>query len=152
MTERGWTDTKRCSMCEQTLPLDAFNRQRDGSKGRQSRCRTCHRPAALADYQAKRERYVEQMRNRDLQRHYGITAAEYDVLFARQGGLCACCGQPETAMSNKANRIKRLAVDHCHVTGKVRALLCATCNQGLGQFGDDIERLKQAIAYLERHR
>lgn len=151
MTKRGF-DTKRCSMCEQILPLDAFNRQRDGSKGRQSRCRDCHRPAARADYHAKRARYVEQMRNRDLVRHYGITAAEYDELFDRQAGLCACCGRPETAMSNKANRIKRLAVDHCHTTGKVRALLCATCNQGLGQFGDDIELLRAAIAYLESHR
>jgi len=150
--KRGFTiQVKACSMCGEVLPLDAFNRQHNGPQGRQSRCRPCARRGALENYHANRERYVKQMRDRDLRRNYGISADDYEALFEQQGGLCACCGQPERALSNKAKRVKRLAVDHCHVTGKVRALLCSTCNQGLGQFGDNIDRLRLAVAYLERH-
>lgn len=45
-----------------------------------------------------------------------------------------------------------LHIDHDHETGKVRALLCHACNKGLGQFGDSIERLEQAIVYLKQHK
>ncbi len=69
---------------------------------------------------------------------YGLSDADYDALLARQRGVCANC---------KRNR--RLGVDHCHATGKVRGLLCGNCNRGLGLFHDDPELLRAAAAYLE---
>jgi hypothetical protein len=75
---------------------------------------------------------------------YGITEADYAVLFERQSGRCAVCRTDKPGgMGN------RLHVDHDHVTGKVRGLLCHHCNSGLGNLRDDILRLKAAIAYLE---
>lgn len=56
---------------------------------------------------------------------------------------CKLCTRPEVT------RQKRLAIDHCHVTGKIRGLLCHHCNTGLGNFMDDVGLLKLAIAYLE---
>jgi hypothetical protein len=44
-----------------------------------------------------------------------------------------------------------LSVDHCHKTGKVRALLCIPCNTGIGSFHDNIETMKAAITYLYFH-
>jgi hypothetical protein len=44
---------------------------------------------------------------------------------------------------------KALGVDHDHITGKVRGLLCNDCNLGIGHFKDNIEKLKLAIKYLE---
>ncbi len=75
-----------------------------------------------------------------LMHRYGLTLERYRQLLESQGGLCALCK-------------KRPAgdVDHCHATGKVRALLCRGCNVGLGLFGDDPDRLRAAIAYLEGH-
>lgn len=55
---------------------------------------------------------------------YGMTIGEYNNLYDAQNGLCACCGDPEYN--------KQLAVDHCHATGRVRALLCHQCNNNLG--------------------
>lgn len=72
---------------------------------------------------------------------YGITREEYFALKEAQHGCCAICGrEPKT---------RRLAVDHDHATGKVRGLLCAACNMGLGAYRDDIAMLRRAIAYLE---
>lgn len=134
-------DTKRCSMCEQILPLDAFNRQTGGPKGRQSRCKVCHRKSVLARYHANRDHELALMRRRDLRRNYGIEVEEYDAMLVAQNGVCAICEQP--CVSGR-----RLAVDHDHRTNRVRGLLCSRCNQGLGLFGDDPERMRAAIAYL----
>jgi hypothetical protein len=61
-------------------------------------------------------------------------------MLAAQGGLCAICQVAPAAQ-----------VDHDHVTGAVRALLCFNCNGGLGQFKDDAAVLRAAADYVERH-
>lgn len=77
-------------------------------------------------------------RNYHLKRRYGLTEAEVSQMIQAQGGTCAVCweGKPEH-------------VDHDHVTGEIRGILCFNCNGGLGQFKDDVSRLINAIAYLE---
>jgi hypothetical protein len=74
---------------------------------------------------------------------YGISLADYDLMFQRQGGACALC-------KKKSNRT--LCVDHCHVTKGVRALLCHGCNSMLGFSGDDPDLLDAGSAYLRAHR
>jgi len=73
---------------------------------------------------------------------YGIDGRKYSELLQQQQGVCAICKGV-----NKGG--KRLYVDHCHITGKVRGLLCRNCNTMLGNARDDIYRLKAAIKYLE---
>ena len=68
-----------------------------------------------------------------------------------RGGLCAICGKAETHLSRKGE-ITRLAIDHDHVTGAIRALLCHACNVGIGTFGDDPDLLRAAASYIERAR
>ena len=71
---------------------------------------------------------------------FGLTIAQYDEMSTKQDGVCKICGQPET--------FRRLSVDHDHVSGNVRGLLCINCNVALGGFKDDIKRLQSAISYL----
>lgn len=78
-----------------------------------------------------------------LRHRYGLTLADYDALLLAQGGVCAICLLPESHA-----RSKRLAVDHCHVTGAVRGLLCYRCNVSLGYLGNDHRRALSAAAYL----
>ena len=73
-------------------------------------------------------------------------------MHEQQKGLCAICQRENTQKSRKKGEICRLAIDHCHETGKVRGLLCGACNKGLGHFEDDIELLLTAIIYLEAHK
>jgi hypothetical protein len=77
---------------------------------------------------------------------FGLTEEQYQVMLERQGGLCAICKQDLP-----------LGIDHdrrcCNgkaSCGKcIRGALCNSCNNGLGRFRDDVDRLRAAIAYLE---
>jgi len=88
-------------------------------------------------------------RRRALQR-YGLTTEQHDEMLAAQNGRCAVCGAlPDPEGKGPASR---LHVDHDHTTGVHRELLCCNCNQGIGHFGDDPDRMRAAAAYIERHR
>lgn len=91
-----------------------------------------------------RDAHKEQNKFRDLKRRYGISKDEYETLFEKQGGVCAICRHPQTG------RKKLLDVDHDHVTGKVRGLLCNPHNRALGIFNDDLRLMATAMQYLER--
>lgn len=148
--------TKTCGGCRETKPLDQFNRyQRDKMDGRQPRCRECQGKSNAKWREANREQsrararawnaaHPEQVADRNFQRRYGITLAEYEALMVEQGGGCAICHEPCRTGS-------RLSVDHCHETGAVRGLLCRNCNAGLGQFADRAELLVLAADYLKTH-
>jgi len=88
---------------------------------------------------------AEAQRRRYLKRQYGITPEDYARLYREQGGVCAICkGVPKPG--------ERFHVDHDHETGALRSLLCGKCNTALGMFLDSPELLREAAAYLERHR
>lgn len=106
---------------------------------------------SAADYQRQwRNNNPEKAKNLDLKKYYGITLQEYEVLFNQQAGCCAICGGKETTNSQDGAP-RRMPVDHCHRTGRIRGLLCTQCNRGLGMFGDDRARLLAAAEYLAKH-
>lgn len=131
-------DRRACSGCERFLPLAQFGKPQSNGAGRTyvpSRCLRCR-----ADYS-----YLA-MRRKQLAA-YGITEEDFSRLMEAQGGVCAICGQPEW-VTRKDGKIRLLCVDHDHVTGRVRGLLCANCNRAIGLMDDDADRLKKAIYYL----
>jgi uncharacterized Zn finger protein (UPF0148 family) len=77
---------------------------------------------------------------------YGLTVEQYDAILMEQKCVCAICGKPEKSSSKGV-----LSIDHDHVTGKVRGLLCDTCNSGLGHFYDSIDLLQGAMLYLKTY-
>ena len=88
--------------------------------------------------------------NKYLKRTYGISLEDFNNMLSSQNNLCAIC-KKEGFKINK-NTALNLVVDHCHVTGVVRGLLCHNCNRALGLFKDNIESLNTAILYLEKCR
>src|ERR1017187_3363122 len=102
-------------------------------------------PTYQKNYRAKNR---ELLREYSLMRKYGVTIEQYNQLFANQNGVCAICGKPETTVNRKGAPPRRLSVDHSHATGKVRGLLCRGCNQGIGNFQEDEQRMSLAIQYL----
>jgi hypothetical protein len=99
----------------------------------------------------KRYYYQNREKRLDLQRsiNYGIQLGTYRAMFIQQEGLCAICRRPETGRYK--GRIKSLAVDHDQASGRIRALLCQSCNKGIGAFRHDTARLRAAIVYLNRY-
>ena len=110
--------------------------------GRTSSCKTCKLEKAKMQWTPRKQSSYKLMSN------YGLTQEDYTNMLATQNGVCAICKCAETAKSN-AGYVKNLAVDHCHVTGKVRGLLCHDCNTGIGKLKDNISLLESAIKYLK---
>lgn len=98
----------------------------------------------LAYMAERRKTHAIQILSGKLQAAFGINIEEYNALLASQNGGCAICGK-----SPEHNK-KRLAVDHCHSSNKVRGLLCSPCNQAIGLFRDSAELLQSAILYLNQ--
>lgn len=73
-------------------------------------------------------------------KRYGITIEEYNAILIKQNGKCAICGNGSTE--------KDLSVDHDHITGHIRGLLCNSCNMAIGLFDENITLLRKAIDYL----
>jgi hypothetical protein len=90
-----------------------------------------------------------QQKARALRDSFDLSLADYGNMLVAQGGKCAICTRSETHMRN--GKVKALAVDHDHKTGKIRALLCFDCNTGLGKFQDSEQVLLSAAEYLKKH-
>lgn len=112
---------KRCAACHQDLPIEKFALRGDVRGGRRSQCNTC----------------------RHWKASHGISLNEFRIREDRQGGVCAICRLPQSG-----GRGERLYVDHDHATGKIRGLLCHSCNSGIGMLGDSPERIDRASKYL----
>lgn len=76
---------------------------------------------------------------------YGLTAEQFHAMENAQGGACAVCRTTEPGGAHGG-----LVVDHCHVTGRVRGLLCGRCNSGIGYLKDDPSLCEAASAYLRK--
>jgi len=128
---RNWridTGGRECTGCGQYKAWEKYGRIKDSAQGYSALCSICGR----------QRKYI---------RSYGINYAEFQRLLDLQKGVCAICGEGET-VRNRGGDIRPLSIDHDHVTGKIRGLLCANCNVALGLLGDSITRLSKALAYL----
>lgn len=79
---------------------------------------------------------------RRLLARYGLTLESFDSLFVGQGRRCAICLSKEPGG-------KGWCVDHCHIEGHVRGILCTNCNRGIGNLRDSAENCRRAAQYLE---
>lgn len=129
---------KSCSKCAEAKSYVDFYKY----KGRlTSQCKKCT-DVRLKAYHAKNPNARTQFKTREYQmdanykRSYGISLSDAKDMLDMQNGLCAngTCGQNITLgkKTTRASTIGVAFVDHCHTTGKVRGLLCMTCNTCLG--------------------
>lgn len=157
---------KKCTKCKKVKFLMEFNSAGQGNnKRRRGDCKECQHAADAIRYATNPEKYKRQerdrrrnqrrnpalraqIRNAQLLADYGISLDEFNKILVDQGGTCAICHQPETRKTVQGN-VRDLSVDHDHINGIVRGLLCSACNMALGYFQDDPGRLQAAINYLQ---
>jgi hypothetical protein len=126
----------KCKVCGTTLTdTNQYSTRKDLH---QYYCKTC------ISSRISRTRCKTKQKEYDLQRNYGISLDTKSEMFKSQGGRCAICKCTEEEDG------KSFCVDHDHKTGRVRGLLCHSCNHGLGKFKDKVTYLAEAIDYLER--
>lgn len=143
---------KVCPTCGAEKPHAEYYKSKNRRDGMSWECATCVKARVMSHYnldrsrayRAKHKEKYDDLARRNRLATFGITPAEYDQMLAAQGGVCAICGGGEWST-------RRLAVDHCHKTGKVRGILCSHCNVTLGQMKENPQALRAAADYLEMH-
>lgn len=171
---------KTCTKCKASKPVDQFGKQARSRDGLYPHCRDCRAVDRVAYYEANREEIKvrtrrwreanpehhkrlirayavanhERLMTRDRERRYRLPDGGLSRLIAEQSDACAACAEPFGKDWSKVH------VDHDHACcpgtrscGKcIRGVICASCNWGLGKFGDDPAKLRSAADYLDRHR
>jgi hypothetical protein len=165
---------KKCIHCQQKQDYSLFNKCSNTKDGFQTWCRKCQAnryseyrkdPEAKKKIHLRYKKYYEKNRERMIQRtreyekkypletiekrkkrnfrnkfiQYGITEEIFEQMKIKQGQKCAMCFQEL--------HDKNTHIDHCHKTGRVRSLLCTSCNMSLG-FYEKENWLQQVQAYL----
>lgn len=125
-------DIKWCGRCRQSLPRENFAKNSAKKDGLQERCKDCR-----AEHY-KSTGYADKAYENRIKRQYNLSLEELKWFEKQQEGCCAIC----------KDNTQKLFVDHDHMTGEVRGLLCHYCNTGIGLFMDNPDRLKSAIQYL----
>lgn len=133
---------KQCRGCKETKPFAEFYSRKGNTDGHQYQCKKCQSLRLASKYKENPRHY----RERSYKRLYGLTISEVETKLKEQHSCCAICSKDISL--DTYDRKKTLVVDHDHYTGKVRGLLCHSCNVGIGNLKDDINIVEKALAYL----
>lgn len=125
---------KECGTCKETKPRTAFGKSSQDRDGLRRTCRACR---SIIDARPR----MTSVRARIAHlRRYGMTPADFDMMFESQGKSCGVCSQPTA----------RPCIDHSHKTGVVRGLVCYRCNNVIAAL-EQADIADKAMEYLARH-
>jgi len=163
-------------ICKQCLIEKPFNEFVNGKKGYLRTCKNCrgentkikNRENFAQRQIENKKRYLKEkdiriLRGKEYRKNnpdatrstllkskYGLTLDDYNKKLTEQNDSCAICGKHKSLHheGNRKGAKKNLCVDHNHETGKVRGLLCCSCNRGLGYYENYKDKFKE---YLEKY-
>lgn len=145
---------KKCSKCGETKSLEEFHKCPRHKSKRKSYCKPCANEYSRL-YRKRMSKETKRKNGLKVKQHayfarYGIKYSEYVSMCKNRDFKCDICGAKKKLAATKERHKSKdlLVLDHCHESGKIRGILCQTCNQGLGLFKDNIDILTQAHVYL----
>ena len=151
---------KQCYACKKIKSLDKFHIDKTRPLGVTKNCKKCLM-GSIAVYnkdgspkpESKKKVNAEKLRNMYFYKYWPNLKhteriTKYGELLSKYNYCCAICKKAETAIDKNSN-IRRLSIDHNHVTGEVRGLLCSACNTSIGLMKENIPNLFNAIYYLK---
>lgn len=144
---------KTCTGCGESKPAtrEFWTRNQGGKAGWRSQCKICTNVKGRVRSKRWGKKWHHGRRNSWLRRMYGITTSDYDRMLKEQEGRCGLCRSEDPKRAGQLY----FSVDHCHTTGKVRGLLCVTCNSLVGileRSGNWSLLAFEAVAYIKAAR
>lgn len=124
-----------CPDCKIDKPTDQYYKQDDMADGYRIQCISCIK---------------ERNEKLRFKRQYGLTLELYHIILEEQEYKCACCGTQIYKRIDSPSKKLTAHVDHDHDTGRIRGLLCGTCNSGIGHLGDTQEGIERALEYVKQ--
>lgn len=140
--------SKVCSKCNEVKALIEYPLRNDTGRHR-NECKECRNAYNLKLYHTndkQKENHRKASWKHQIKKNYGLTPDAYYEMLESQEGCCKICNTHIDSINTHV-----LYIDHCHITGKVRGLLCQQCNSGLGMFKDDPALLEKAKEYLNEN-
>ena len=134
---------KVCRICLESKPLNSFGKDSAGRDNKRSYCKPCDQARSKKWKDSNKEKIAEYNAHYKREYTYGLSKEDYLVLLETQDNKCAICNTDQKELTRK------LVVDHCHTTKKVRGLLCSHCNVGIGMLKENENNLMAAIQYLK---
>ena len=136
----------KCHKCLKDLDTSFFSKNNNSSRGYHYKCKPCHNKYVREIWYTKNqkkqvkasENYKRTHRFEILSTKYNIPIDEVRDKFLKSNGLCVIC-----------KREKKLVLDHCHRTNKIRGFICNKCNTALGMIEDNIQTAKNIVKYLK---
>lgn len=128
---------KICTLCNEGKNLEEFYTDKRTKNGRTSRCKNCLRTSENKKRQCpkvKKERC-----KKEALRRYSISEDLYYKI--KKVKNCQCCSRKISS--------SEVCIDHCHISGTIRGVLCSTCNLSIGGLGDTMEGVQKALNYLK---
>lgn len=161
---------RKCSICKELKPEETFGLQNKKLGYFHSWCPDCRNRKARESRQIRGEQWRAYQRNyakqhrvenpdryilqelRQRCKRYGVTPEWYQGQLEKQNSVCALCLKPEISERRKGSTVRSLAIDHCHVNGTARGLLCSACNQAVGKIEAAPGWIERALEYLKETR
>ena len=145
--------TKSCPKCGQEKLFSDFGKDKSKKLGISSYCKPCASSNRLKNYKSNPIKQKEKLKSyyksnkqkayaQSIKSLYGISVEDVEHMKVQQNHSCKIC------KTHESNLKRKLFVDHCHETGKVRGLLCQSCNTMIGNAKDNILVLQAGIDYL----
>lgn len=149
--DENGVELKWCGRCKQFKPLSEFAKHSGKWDGLQERCTSCRKQQYLDQGKETAKKYrknnpelIKAIQRRSVIKSYGITEEDYTKMLEQQDHKCAICGTSDWGRPSPC-------IDHDHITGEVRALLCNRCNRVLGFVEDNPELVTKIFDYLKIH-
>lgn len=145
-------ETRVCKVCKIEKELKYYHVSKRHPLGRKMECADCTNEYLRNHYHNKtkiKDDFRFNRADKYYKRKYNISYNSYLKMCENNKNKCSICGTVKIPSGNSSKGSKDvLVLDHCHVTGKIRGILCQECNQGLGLFRDNIDNLVMAHLYL----
>ncbi len=142
-TDDMFNKKRKCVKCKENKLSSEFFKKPAMTDGFDRKCKEC-RYILTAEYE-KSPRCKMTRREYYYYTNYNMTFKDVAKIKEEHNHQCDICHIKESELKRK------LHIDHCHYSGKVRGILCDNCNKALGSMKDSIEILENAALYLKNH-